>query len=223
MKRGWAGMAVILAGLLIMGAAFYGVASAGDNGKDTETETLHIRPGHLRYSGDKIELSKGVEIFKDEGKMTVNATSGIYFSEKSKADLQGPVELTYEDGVVNSGELTAWLERDEYLFKKEVKLKHRVNEDEEMILNAPYLKFFLEDNSFQAEGGASIDYNERILKGDYVNYNDQDQSLELTGNVYIEEDNGDWIKGNKAFFNLETEEFTVDGEIELEVKLTRGS
>ena len=64
-----------------------------------------------------------------------------------------------------------------------------------------------------------INYKGRILKGETVFYNEEEETLELIKDVYIEEDNGDWVKSERAIFYLKTEEFVAEGNVELEVDL----
>ncbi len=182
-------------------------------------DTVHIRAGHMEYSNNKIVITDNVKIIKDEN--TITAPRGEYYREENRAFLQDGVAVDYKNGTVSSREMTAWLKEDKYIFREEVKLNHKPEEGEQFTMESPYLEMYTDDNSFRAEQGVLIEQKSRKLRGDTATYDDQQQLLTLTGNVEINED-GDWIKSNKAELHLgsEDEGFTADGQVELEIKLS---
>lgn len=213
---------VIIALVFIFAFTGFVLAEEGQSGDDTNTEKskqerLVIKTGHLHHSEGRIEGTDGITMIK--GDVKINATRGIYFDEEEKAEVFGNVILDHDKGQIKSKEMIGWIKQDKYIFKKEVKLVQELD-DGQFILEAPYLELLSEDNSFQARQGVVIEYNDRTLKGDDVDYNDEEQTLGLSGNVYIEEKDGDWVKSNKAIFYLETEEFDAEGNVELEIDIS---
>ncbi|MFP4017486.1 MAG: hypothetical protein ACLFUI_10690, partial [Halanaerobiales bacterium] len=113
----------------------------------------------------------------------------------------------------------AWINEDRYIFEDDVDMIQNLD-DGEFSLLSPYLELMKEDNSFKANKGVVIEYNGRTLKGDEVLYNDQEETLELISNVYIEEEDGDWVRSKRAVFYLKTEEFSAEGDVELEIDIS---
>lgn len=201
--------------LLICNLLFAGLVRAAEEG--VEEDAIIVKASQVHYKEDSFKGEGGITLVKRD--IIARAEEGEYFKNENRAVLVNEVEVEYDKGNVKADKMTALLKVEEYTFNNNVVLKHQL-EDGEFDLKSPYLLMYFTDNSFEARKGVVIDYNGRTLKGDNVDYNDQEQLLELSGNVYIEEDNGDWVKGNQAVFYLETEEFTVDGGVELEIKIT---
>lgn len=179
-------------------------------------EALRLQAGFLNYGTDKIELSEGVKIFKGEN--IASAPEGVFYRREEKAILTKGVLLEFADGEITSEEMTAFFAREEYNFSDNVELLRFLDNDQEFRLNSPYLDLFLEDDSFIAKQGVIINFNQRIIKGDKVIYDDEAQTLELFDNVYIEESNGDIVRSDHAVFYLETEEFTAEGNVEVNLQ-----
>ncbi|MFW5986118.1 MAG: hypothetical protein ACOCQH_02030 [Halanaerobiales bacterium] len=194
-------------------------AAAEQDGGDVTEETLIIRTGHLKQSGDKIEGTGGITMIK--GDVNITGNRGIFFEEEEKAEISGDVLLEHDKGRIESQEMMGWIQQDRYIFEKNVSLIQQLD-DGSFDLEAPYLELLTVDNSFQAREGVVIEYNERTLKGNEVDYNDNEQTLSLSGNVYIEEEDGDWVRSETAIFYLDTEEFNADGSVELEIKISSG-
>jgi lipopolysaccharide assembly outer membrane protein LptD (OstA) len=179
---------------------------------------VRLEAGYLNYVENIIEVSKGVTIRKEN--VVVTAPQGTLDRKDNKASLNNGVIMEYENGKIEAQEMEAWLETDEYIFKKNVIFKQE-QEDKTIDLQSPYLEIKQGDQSFYAKDGVEILYNGKILKSEEADYSEEKGTLELNGNVYIEQENGDWVKGDKAVFYMDSEEerFTVDGKVEVEVNL----
>ncbi len=182
-----------------------------------EEETLVIKTGHLNSTDGRIEGTNGMTLVK--GDVEINAEQLIYYEDEKRAEIEGDVLLIHDKGEISSEIMEAWINEDRYVFRNNVRMLQNLD-DGEFSLKSPYLELMKEDNSFTANQGVVIEYNGRILKGEEVLYNDQEQTLELIANVHIEEDNGDWVRSERALFYLETEEFTAEGSVELELDIT---
>ncbi|MFW6021984.1 MAG: LptA/OstA family protein [Halanaerobiaceae bacterium] len=180
------------------------------------SEKLIIRTSILNSTEGKIEGSGGMTMIK--GDVEINAERGIFHEEDDLAEISENVLLTHIDGEITSEEMEAYIKEDRYVFRQNVNMTQQLD-DGQFTLESPYLELFQEDNSFEANQGVVINYNERTLKGDDVFYDDQEQTLELVGNVYIEEEDGDWVESNRAIFYLETEQFTAEGDVSLELEI----
>lgn len=183
------------------------------NGEANEN-TVYINASHLEYQEDKTILSGGIKIRKKE--TVINALQGELFRDERKMILEKEIDVEYPDGKVKSKLLTAFLEKEEYIFENEAVLNYTLSDGKKMILESDYLKIFGEDNSFTAKENVEIDYDQQKFKGDNADYNGESEMLELTGNVRIEEDD-DWISSDKATFNLQEGEegYTAEGNVEI--------
>ena len=179
---------------------------------------VHLKAGYLNYVDDKIEVSKGVTI--KNKKVTITAPKGTLNRDDNKAVLINGITMDYDQGNIKAQRLEAWLESDQYTFKKEVVLNQK-EEGKNIKLKAPYLKLNQKTNAFDAKQGVEINYNKKLLKSRTATYNDKEGTLELKDDVYIEQENGDWVKGSKAVIYMDSEEerFTVDGNVEVEVNI----
>lgn len=185
-------------------------ASAGKN-------ALIIKTGRLNSTEGRIEGSDGVVLIK--GDVEIKGEKLLYFEKEKRAEISGGIKLTHEKGEISSQSMEAFVEVDRYIFREEVKMLQRLEEGD-FNLSSPYLELLKESNSFRASRGVVINFKGRTLKGEEVFYNDQEETLELVKNVYIEEDNGDWVKSERAVFYLKTEEFIAEGNVELELDLS---
>lgn len=193
--------------------------AAGDSDGDANPakESLIFKTGKLISRDDKIEGINGATLIK--GDVEINSERVVYFEDEKRAEIEGDVVLVHDKGEISSETMTAWINEDRYIFKEKVKMLQELD-DGEFTLKSPYLELMQDDSSFKANRGVVIEYNGRTLKGEEVLYNDQEQTLELISKVYIEEDNGDWVRSERALFYLETEEFTAEGSVELELDIT---
>lgn len=212
-------MQKVFLGLILL-VLWTGSMPAEANTGATGNETVHIRPGRLYYTEDRMEMSEGVVIYKGEADERITALSGVYYQQENKALLKGAVVLEHAAGTINSAEMTAFLAEDRYIFTKGVEMDQELEDQTDFTLEARELVLNTNDNSFVAEGEVLIRHNDRVLKGDHVAYNDLAETLELTGNVLIEESGGDWIKCEHAVFELKTDQFTAENNIELEIEIT---
>lgn len=179
-------------------------------------ESLIMKVGHFEKKEEKIMGTGGVIVLKAD--IEITAKESIYYEKEKRAEISNDVHLVHDKGEISSNTMEAWLEDDQYIFQGNVRMVQNLT-DGKFNLMSPYLLLFKEDNSFQAKRGVVIEYNERTMKGEEVIYNDQEETLELIGNVYIEEENGDWVRSERAVFYLETEEFNAEGGVELEIKI----
>lgn len=195
---------------------FFNGEIRGEEGS-ARKNVLIIRTGRLNSTEGRIEGSDGVVLIK--GDVEIKGEKLLYFEKEKRAEISGGIKLTHEKGEISSQSMEAFVEVDRYIFREEVKMLQRLEEGD-FNLSSPYLELLKESNSFRANRGVVINFKGRTLKGEEVFYNDQEETLELVKNVYIEEDNGDWVKSERAVFYLKTEEFIAEGNVELELDLS---
>ncbi|MFW5984801.1 MAG: hypothetical protein ACOCQ1_00850 [Halanaerobiaceae bacterium] len=211
---------VILLMLVFISGGLEAQEETEESVEETNEETVQLKAGFLEYLEDTIELSEGITITK--GEITVLARQGEYFREEKKAELEEEVEMSFEQGEIISRELTALLQENRYVFQQEVQFTRNEGE-REFILRAPYLELNQDEDTFAAQEGVEIEYDERELIANEADYEGETEELVLTGDVLIEETNGDWISGDRAVFFLDEEgdnNFEVEGNVELEVDIS---
>ena len=179
--------------------------------------SIRLETGYLSREGEKIELSEGVTIEQED--VLLKAEWGTLFRDENKADLHENIEMTYDGGKVTSNIMSAWLEEERYIFEENVVFIQDEDGDD-MHLVSEYLELNQKENTFYARDEVEIEDNQRTLRADEVNYIEADEIMELTGNVYIEEEDG-WVRGEKAVFYLDAEEdrFTVEDQVEIEMEM----
>ena len=181
-------------------------------------ETLQLRADYLNWVGNNIELRDNIEIIRDD--IRVTALRGKYNRTKKEMDLKEEIIMDYEQGKITSFQLRALLESNLYIFEDEVVFS-QIRDNVSFVLKAPFLELDQNQDFFIARQGVSIDYNGRQLQAEEADYQEETATLTLLNNVYIEEENGDWIKGDKAIFYLDEEEetFIVKGKVEVEINI----
>ena len=209
--------------IIIFSQVLFSVSvTAEENSQNTEAkaneEAVYINVARLEYQEDKTILSGGVKVRKKE--TVINALQGELFRDEQKMILEEEIDVEYPDGKVKSKLLTAFLENEEYIFENKAVLNYTLSDGEEMILHSDYLKIFGADNSFTAEKNVEIDYENQKFKGDKADYDGESEKMELTGNVKIEEED-DWVRSDRATFNLQEGEegYTAEGNVEIKMIL----
>ena len=195
------------------------LAQTGEKDVAVENEkAVYINAERLEYQEESTLLSGGVRLRK--GETLINALQGELFRDEQKLILEEEIDVEYPDGRVKSRLLTAFLETEEYIFENEAVLNYILSDGEEMILHSDYLKIFGDDSSFTAEKNVEIDYNNQKFRGDKADYSGETEMMELTGNVEIEEDR-DWVRSDRATFNLKEGEegYTAEGNVEIKMML----
>lgn len=192
---------------------------AQSESEQSENENaVYINASRLEYQEEKTILSGGVTIRKSD--TTIKALNGELFRDEQKMILKEEIDVEYPDGKVSSKVLTAFLKSEEYVFENDAELHYTLSDGEEMFLQSDYLKILGENNSFNAEKNVEIDYDEQKFRGDKADYDGETELMYLTGNVKIEEGD-DWVKSDRATFNLKEGEegYTAEGNVEIKMIL----
>ncbi len=186
---------------------------------EANQQAVYIDAENLKYEEEKTILGGGVTIRKNE--TTINAVDAELIREEQKMFLENNIAVDYPDGKVFSDRLEAMLETEEYIFTENVRLEYDLSEEgKNMLLNSEYLRIFGDDKSFVAEDNVVIDYDNQKFRGENAEYDGGTELLVLTNNVEIEEGD-DWVKSDKATFNLaEGEEgYTAEGNVRIRMLL----
>lgn len=207
--------------LLLLISAAAGSAYAQEEISETEAnqQAVYIDAENLKYEEEKTILGGGVTIRKNE--ITINALDAELIREEQKMFLENNISVDYPDGKVFSDRLEAVLKTEEYIFRENVRLEYNLSEEgKKMLLNSEYLRIFGDDKSFVAEDNVVIDYDNQKFRGENAEYDGGNELLILTNNVEIEEGD-DWVKSDKATFNLaEGEEgYTAEGNVRIRMIL----
>ena len=214
--------------LIVLGITLLYFASGAvlaQNEDDSKKSTIHIKAGELKNEDGLIYLSGGLTIKKDD--ITLKSPQGEFDDKENKIVLNKGVDMDYPDAKISAQEMTGDFDNDDFVFENNVEMDYNSGEENEegknkkFILESSFLELNSESKSFIAKNDIKIDYDNKIIKGDEAEYNDEKELLIITENVYIKEENGDWIKSDKAEFDLSTgeENFTAVGNVEIEMSL----
>jgi len=187
--------------------------------------TIHIKAGELNNKEGLIFLSGGLTIVKDD--ITLKSPEGEFDDEENKIILTNGVDMDYADGKITSQKMTGYFDRDDFIFEDNVKMDYNPQEENEegekkkFTLESAKLDINSETQSFTAENNITIDYDQKIIKGNLAEYDGENEILVVTEEVYIQEENGDWIRSDRAEFDLSTgeENFKASGNVEIEITL----
>jgi len=208
-------------GMMLVGFA----AGVHAQEEDSEKSTIHIKAGELNNKEGLILLSGGLTIVKDD--INLKSPEGEFDDEENKIILTNGVDMDYEDGQITSQKMTGYFDRDDFIFEDNVKMNYNPQEENEegekkkFTLESTKLDINSETQSFTAENNVTIDYDQKIIKGNKAEYDGENEILVVTEDVYIREENGDWIRSDRAEFDLSTgeENFKATGNVEIEITL----
>jgi len=177
--------------------------------REAETTTILEAKGAEFYSDlDKdITFENGVEVL--QGKKFAIANQAIY-SQKSKVMLlKGKAKIVFEKANIIIKEETA------------NKLKNPESQKslkEKTIITADQLTFSTTTGDLKAAGSVFAYQQGKEAKSDTAIYNEKDEFITLTGNVYIKKKT-DWVKAKKVIISVKDETFEAVGGVEAEFKL----
>lgn len=170
--------------------------------------TLEAKGANFYLDLDKdINFKNGVELL--QGKKLAIAKQAVY-SQKSK-------ELTLKDKAKIVFAKASNLLKVETVKKLKSEETHK-SLKEKTILTANQLTFSTTTGDLKASGSVFAYQQGKEAKSDNAIYNDKDEFITLTGNVYIKK-KSDWVKAKKVVISVENETFEAIGGVEAEFKL----
>lgn len=210
---------------LIMLLTISSLFSISIKAQEDEKSTIQIKAGELNSKDGTIFLNEDLRIIRDE--ITLKSPEGEFEEEEEVLTLTKGVNMEYEYGAITSEKMTGHFSRDDFIFEDNVKMNYNAKEENEkgekkkFDLESSYLEINSETNSFMAEEDVTINYDDRVIKGNIAEYDNQNEILIVKEKVYIQEENGDWIRSDRAEFNLSTgeEDFKALGNVEIEIGL----
>ncbi len=89
---------------------------------------------------------------------------------------------------------------------------------EKTILTSDKLVFSTKTGDASASGSVFVSQKGREAKADHAEYNDKEEILTLTGNVFMKKGK-DWVSAKKVIVTVRDETFEAEGGVEAEFKL----
>jgi lipopolysaccharide export system protein LptA len=89
---------------------------------------------------------------------------------------------------------------------------------EKTVLTSDELIFSTRTGDARASGSVIVSQRQREAKADRAVYNDKDETLLLSGNVFLKKGK-DWISCRKVIVSVKNETFEAIGSVEAEFKL----
>ena len=203
--------------------------TAEETKEKEEKETAE--ESEVNIQADMVTYDKSTDKMIFKGKVVITQEDIILTAQEADFDvnkkigyLRGEIKLVQRDITITGETLEAYLNDKRYLFQEKVELiqerKDEEGKEDNLLWNCNNLEIFTDSRNLTARGGV------KILKGDYTItaeeavYNDQEQKINLSGKVRIEEkEGGRWISGDKAVFYVETERLEVEGKVQSGIKL----
>jgi lipopolysaccharide assembly outer membrane protein LptD (OstA) len=144
-----------------------------------------------------------------QGKKLAIAQEGFYSQKNKKLTMRGNARTIFEKGrAILKEETVQTLKNPEA--KKILK--------EKTILTCDELIFSTQTGDASASGSVLVSQNEREAKAHRAVYNDKDEILTLTGNVFMKKES-EWISAKQVTVSIRDETFEAVGAVEAEFKL----
>lgn len=142
--------------------------------------------------------------------------TGVYSEKKKRLELEGAVKVVFEKADVILKEKSAQ------------KLKNPDAQKilkEKTILTSDKFVFSTKTGDASASGSVFVFQKGREAKGNQAEYNEEKETLTLTGNAYMKKGTAtpaggqEWVKCKKIVVKVQDESFEAFGEVEAEFKL----
>ena len=194
-----------------------------------------------------LDLDKNIASFegrsffsKEDSKLFAN--SALAYFDEDKIFMSGSIEVTqknksavsdiadYDDNaktIVLSSNVKATIKKLQNLIKEKSAKKIKEEEtkkalQEKTLITCDKLIISTEKGDCSAYGNVLVSQKEKEAKADEAFYQEDSESIVLTGNVYMKRKN-DWVKANKVIVSVEKETFEAVGGVETTFKVNKGS
>ncbi len=161
-----------------------------------------------------IVISGNVETV--QGKKYAVAQNGVYSQQKKELDLRGDVKAVFEKAKA--------------ILKEDTSEKLKSEEgrkilEEKTILTADELVFSTETGDARAKGSVVVTQKNREAKADSAVYNEQDEIIILTGDVFMKKEKvtpeagEEWVKAKQVIISVKDETFEARGAVDAVFRL----
>ncbi|NQT29776.1 MAG: LPS export ABC transporter periplasmic protein LptC, partial [Candidatus Saganbacteria bacterium] len=149
---------------------------------------------------DKAMTLKG-SVEAIQGKKVAISEKGIYSQKKKELNLAGGVKAVFEKAQVMLKDKTAQNLKNPGAKKILA---------EKTVLTSNNLTFSTKSGDARAQGAVKVIQKGKEAKADKALYNDEAETLTLTGNVYMKKEN-EWVKAKKVVVSVKDETFEAIG------------
>lgn len=80
-------------------------------------------------------------------------------------------------------------------------------------LSAEKIEYFWNASKGKAEGSVLVISGGRKIRGDKAYFDGAKGMIQITGNVKVEQENGDWIEADRALVNLKKKDVLAEGKV----------
>lgn len=190
-------------------------ASAAQNGvqinlKGKSPSKVKADSVHL-YNDDKKDVQINGNIRLAQNRKQATADQAIYNKVHKTIDLSGKVSTILEKGKAILKEKTA-----KKLKNKEAKSLLETK----TLLSSDHQTISTDTGDARAYGSVLVTQKNHQAKSDKAVYRDKDETVALTGNVYMKKDNK-WVKCQQVTVSVRDETFEAVGKVEAEFKLKK--
>lgn len=180
-------------------------------------------------------------------KATLTSQNSQYKRSENIYTAWGDVRLDYQKDLITAQNLEMRRDEDLFLFSEDVhlqredgdeiwsqKLEFNFNDDimiardqvrmeayrqeRYLDLESDYLKIWLETDDLLAKDNVILFYDEQEIRGNRLEYNDEEEELVVTEEAEIKDD-GDWMRAEKIVIDLEEDIIDAKNSVELEFEI----
>ncbi len=214
---------VVFALIFIISLTLFGYIGYGEEEKKKE-KVVRISANALKYNKDADRLVAKGNVIIVQGDVTIKAEEADFNMKDKTGIITGNVVLEKKDVNISGDKMDADFNKKIYKFEGDVvliqKRKDKNGKEEKVKWLCKGLTINGDKKDLQAEGGVHIEKGDLKIDTDKAQYFDKEQKIVLTGNVYIDQNNGEkWIKGDNGVIYLEEGDFEVTGNVESGFKL----
>lgn len=211
--------------ILIVSIFMISFSYAEENGKTKDGKKIvKLYANFIKYSKDKDKLIAEGNVKIEQEDVTITSKKADFNMKDKIGLISGNVVLTKEDVTISGDTMDADFNNKIYKFTGDVvlvqKRKDKEGKEEEVKWFCKGLTINGDKKDLTAKGGVRIERKDLKIEADEAQYIDETQEIILTGNVYIDQNNGEkWVKGDSGIVYLEEEDFEVKGHVESGFKL----
>lgn len=173
-------------------------------------EETTITADEMRFRWDVPEAEAGGDVRVRQRDRTARADRGRYSEAEGRLVLEGDVvvEGLTGDLLLPEGERPTAEEARQALATPAQ-------------LACGRLTLFLQSRDMEAEGRVKVTQGARLARGDRARYTHRDRRVTVSGNVYLQDEDGNTIRADRVIIALREETFEALGNVQTEFKVTR--
>jgi len=179
-------------------------------------ETVNLELEYLEYKEDHMNFKENT-IYKGDIKIT--SDSGEYYENEKKIKLKNNIKLISNNYKVTSLKMNGFLEKNKYIFTKNVIAKNKNKENKDFILKTEELIYNSDSGNFTGNKNIKLNVDNRKITGEKISYIKKENKMIITDNVNINNQNSK-INTEKIIINLNKDSsFKTKGKTKIKIEI----